>query len=80
MEHIGDKVYLVVAQQPFESVRDSGFANNFATLVPLLTTEGEVLEKADFPNFGLVFWMVRQHALRFAEAGRLIVGKPRARC
>jgi hypothetical protein len=75
MEHLGKKVFLAVAQQPFERVGESGFANNFATLVPLLTTDGQVLDLADFRHYGLVFWMVRQHALRFSDPGRLIAGK-----
>jgi hypothetical protein len=33
MEHLGKKVFLAVAQQPFEHVGESGFANSFATLV-----------------------------------------------
>ena len=74
-EHLGKKVFLAVAQQPFERVGESGFANNFATLVPLLTTDGQVLDLADFRHYGLVFWMVRQHALRFSDPGRLIAGK-----
>jgi hypothetical protein len=75
MEHIGKKVFLAVAQQPFEHIGESGFVNNFATLVPLLTTDGEILDPYDFRHFGMVFWMVRQHALRFADPGRLLVGK-----
>jgi hypothetical protein len=75
MEHIGKKVFLAVAQQPFETVGESGFVNNFATLVPLLTTDGEILDPDDFRLFRMVFWMVRQHALRFADPGRLLVGK-----
>jgi hypothetical protein len=75
MEHLGKKVFLAVAQQPFEHVGESGFANNFATLVPLLTTDGQALDLADFRHYGLVFWMVRPHALRFADPGRLIAGK-----
>jgi hypothetical protein len=75
MEHLGEKVFLAVAQQPFESVGESGFVNNFATLMPLLTTDGQTLDPADFRHYGLVFWMVREHALRFADPGRLIAGK-----
>jgi hypothetical protein len=75
MEHVGKKVFLAVAQQPFEHIGESGFSNSFATLVPLLTTDGHTLDRADFRHYGLVFWMVREHALRFADPGRLIAGK-----
>ena len=75
MEHVGKKVFLAVAQQPSERIGKSGFTNSFATLVPLLTTDGETLEPSDFRDYGMVLWMVRQHALRFADPGRLLVGK-----
>jgi|GEM_PF-6419696 Chromosome segregation ATPases len=74
MQHLGKKVYLAVAQQPFEYVGDAGIANTFATLVPLVAADGEVLHPSDFGEFGMVFWMVRQHALKFANPGRLIAG------
>jgi hypothetical protein len=75
MQYVGRKVFFAVAQQPFEHVGDSGIVNNFATLVPLIGADGEVLDPSDFRHYGLVFWMVRQHALRFADPGRLLVGK-----
>jgi hypothetical protein len=75
MEHIGKKVFLAVAQQPFEVIGESGFLNSFATLVPLLTAEGEILDPSEFRHYGMVFWMVWQRASRFAEPGRLLVGK-----
>lgn len=75
MEHLGKKVILAVAQLPFERPGESRTVNSFATLVPILTTDGEVLDRADFRQSGLVFWMVWQHALAFADPGRLIAGK-----
>lgn len=75
MEHLGKKIFLAVAQQPFEHVGESGITNSFATLVPLLTTDGDALDPADFKHYGLVFWMVRSQALRFADPGRLIAGR-----
>src|ERR1035438_4900340 len=75
MEHLGKKVILAVAQLPFEHTGESGAVNSFATLVPILTMDGELLDHDDFRHYGLVFWMVRQHALAFADPGRLIAGK-----
>jgi hypothetical protein len=75
MQHVGKKVFLAVAQQPFERPGESGVVNNFATLVPLLATDGEVLEPSDFRHYGMVFWLVRQHAVRFADPGRLLAGR-----
>src|ERR1017187_1770230 len=72
MEHLGKKAFLAVAQQPFEHVGESGFTNNFATLAPLLTTDGQALDRADFRHYGPVFWMVRHHALRFAETWSML--------
>jgi hypothetical protein len=71
----GKRVILAVAQLPFESTSDLGTVNSFATLVPILTMDGEALDRADFRYNGLVFWMVRQRALGFADPGRLIAGK-----
>jgi hypothetical protein len=70
MEHLHKKIYLAVAQLPFEVD-----GNTFATLVPLLTTTGEVLDKDDFRRFGLVFWLVRHQLVKAAVPGRLMVGK-----
>jgi hypothetical protein len=74
MEHIGKRVVLAVAQQPFE-VTSGTTTNTFATLVPLMGMDGAILDRADFRRHGLVFWMVWKHALRFADPGRLIAGR-----
>lgn len=70
MEHLGKKVILSVAQQPFSS-GDSVFA----TLVPLLSPGGEILNQDDFPSRGFVFWLVVDSAERYANPGRLISGR-----
>ena len=49
MEHLGKKVILAVAQLPF-GVGDSGATNVFATLVPLISNGGELLDLENFPN------------------------------
>jgi hypothetical protein len=75
MEHLGKRVILAVAQEPFEIPTDFGAVNSFATLVPVITTDGEMLPREDFRRHGLVFWLIRPHALGFADPGRLISGR-----
>jgi hypothetical protein len=76
MEHLGKKIILSVAQLPFDApAGESGATNVFATLIPLISTGGQILDQNDFPNRGLVFWLVWSNAMRFADPGRLISGR-----
>jgi hypothetical protein len=76
MEYLGKKVILSVAQQPFPAAAgESGVTNVFATLAPLISAGGEILDQNDFPNRGFVFWLVWSNAMRYADPGRLISGR-----
>ena len=75
MEHLGKKIILSIAQSPFEHTGESGATNVFATLVPLISASGELLDQLEFPDRGLVFWMVRGAAERYTNPGRLIAGR-----
>jgi hypothetical protein len=75
MEHLGKKAILAVAQAPFDHLSESGSVNSFATLVPIMTADGELFDRSDFPQHGLVFWLVRQHLLSIASPGRLVTGR-----
>ena len=68
----GDCVIGVVAQAPFESPSLSGVHNAFCTLQPLAFEDGQHTEPNQFPNCGLVFWMLPGDAHRFAKPGRLV--------
>jgi hypothetical protein len=54
MRYLGQTLIFAVAQRAFE-IND----NWFATLLPLATIDGEVVDPRDFPNRGLAWWMVR---------------------
>jgi hypothetical protein len=62
------KLIMAVAQEPFES---SG--NRFATLVPIIWSDGAAVNRADFTNNGLVWWKVPDGFQR-ADPGRLMTG------
>lgn len=66
----GERVLLVVAQKPFEA--GDNVVNLFCNLRPLLRENGTEAKTEDFPANGLVWWMVRPNARRFAEPGRLL--------
>ena len=68
----GDCVIGVVAQAPFESPSLSGVHNAFCTLQPLAFEDGQHTEPNQFPNCGLVWWMLTGDAHRFAKPGRLV--------
>ena len=68
----GDCVIGVVAQAPFESPSLSGVHNAFCTLQPLAFEDGQHTEPNQFPNGGLVWWMLTGDAHRFAKPGRLV--------
>ena len=68
----GDCVIGVVAQAAFESPSLSGVHNAFCTLQPLAFEDGQHTEPNQFPNCGLVWWMLTGDAHRFAKPGRLV--------
>ena len=68
MRHLGQSLVFAVAQRSFES---NGIW--FSTLVPLATPDGEALDRREFPNRGLAWWMVRGVAdLIRSRPGRLL--------
>ena len=69
---VGDAFIGVVAQAPFESRSSSGVQNAFCTLQPLAFEDGQRTTPGDFPNRGLVWWMLADNAHRFAQPGRLV--------
>jgi hypothetical protein len=54
MRHLGETLIFAVAQRAFENN-----GNSFSTLLPLSTMDGEEVDRRDFPNRGLAWWMVR---------------------
>jgi hypothetical protein len=69
------RLVFAVAQTPFESQStETQNVNVFATLVPLLDDTGNIARNEDFPESGLVWWMLRSGARTFAEPGRLVSG------
>lgn len=71
---IGHKVVFAVAQIPFETTGDGEVRNIFCTLAPVISLEGEEFEDEDFPNAGLVWWLLRPGVRSLATPGRLIKG------
>ena len=67
----GESIIGVVAQQPFEP-SSTGVRFSFCTLQPLLFKDGERTERKQFPDNGLVWWMLAPDAHRFAQPGRLV--------
>jgi hypothetical protein len=67
-ENLGKQLVFAIAQQSFEV---NGIA--FSTLKPIMTVAGEKLEEHEFPNRGLVWWMVKGLDLQTAPPGRLLV-------
>ena len=69
----GDCFIGAVAQRPFESTSDSGSVQNaFCTLQPLAFEDGTRTDEQQFPNCGLVWWMLAANDHRFAKPGRLV--------
>ena len=68
---VGESIIGVVAQQPFEP-SSTGVRSSFCTLLPLLFRDGERTERDQFPDNGLVWWMLAPDAHRFAVPGRLV--------
>ncbi|HZL27498.1 MAG TPA: hypothetical protein VFC39_13315 [Acidobacteriaceae bacterium] len=70
---VGDKVYLVVAQRPFEATRDDGVVSNqFCSLVPISFEDYSPAQRTDFPENGQIWWMLLNNARQFAEPGRVL--------
>ena len=68
----GDSVIGVVAQVPFESPSSIGVQNQFCTLQPIALEDGGRTESEQFPNCGLVWWMLVGIEHRFAQPGRVV--------
>ena len=60
---------MTVAQVPFEIG-----ANTFGTLAPMVLDDGSLAEESDFPNNGLVWWMLQDRTRGFAQPGRIVTG------
>ncbi len=68
MSYAGTTLILAVAQQSFDLN-----TNTFSTLVPVATLDGTPLSASEFPNRGLVWWLVRGNRdLIQATPGRLV--------
>src|SRR5215471_8935658 len=71
---VDQKVILAVAQRPFESQSEGGIFNQFGTLAPVVLANGRRVDEKDFPNNGLVWWMLRSGTSQFALPGALVEG------
>lgn len=71
---IGQRFVLAVAQLPFETTSEGHVRNMFGTLVPVVSLKGDVPDPEDFPNAGLVWWLVRPVVRNLATPGRLLKG------
>ncbi|MBC8867862.1 MAG: hypothetical protein H8E44_00500, partial [Planctomycetes bacterium] len=74
LDHVGDRIVLVVAQKPFETPSPAGINHQFATLLPLINLDGTRAERKEFPATGDVWWMLRPGTRGLAEPGRLLEG------
>lgn len=74
-DHLGERIIAAVAQYPFESESEGGGqVNLFCTLRPALLEDGGHAVPEEFPNNGLVWWMVRPQMRSSSLPGRLITG------
>ena len=75
-EHLGERIIAAVAQFPFEpSSEEGGPVNLFSTLRPVLfMDDGAPADRNDFPNCGLVWWLVRSPLRAMVQPGRLFTG------
>lgn len=71
---VGQRAILAVAQLPFETASETGTYHLFGTLTPVLLEGGSAANETDFPNNGLVWWMVRPGVSQLAQPGRLVSG------
>jgi hypothetical protein len=70
MRYLGEKLLFAVGQDAFETG-----GNNFSTLVPLATMQGRPVDRREFANRELVWWMVRGVPnIMNSGPGRLLVG------
>jgi len=68
--YVGQQLLLVAGQESFEVN-----GNRFTTLIPLLTLSGERVRPEEFPNRGLVWFMVSGSLeVKRAQPGKLLVG------
>lgn len=74
LDHVGERLVLVVAQKPFETPSATGIYHQFATLIPLINADGTRAERSEFPANGDVWWMLRPGIRGLAEPGRLLEG------
>lgn len=76
-EILGQTWIFMVAQKPFEARSQAGtHTNTFCTLRPVCSVDGAQLARdGDFPNRGLVFWLVDPAVAQLAQPGRLITGR-----
>lgn len=68
LELEGERWILAVAQTPFQTS-----SNEFATLAPVVSEDGERARPVNFRNYGLVWWMLRPGYGGWAQPGRLLV-------
>ena len=67
---VGQQLLLAVGQDSFEVN-----GNRFTTLVPIMTLNGDRVRPEEFPNRGLVWFMVSGSLdVKRAQPGRLLVG------
>lgn len=70
------RLVFAVAQLPFDTANaDTMNVNTFGTLVPILDQNGRSANREDYPQAGLVWWMLRASARAYAEPGRLVSGR-----
>ena len=67
----GESIIGVVAQESFEPP-SAGVRHSFCTLLPLLFRDGERTDRSQFPDNGLVWWMLAPDAHRIATPGRVV--------
>jgi len=72
MEVLDHPLVGVVAQQSFEVQSAGDSYNSFCTIQPIAFQNGLRTEPDDFPNNGLVWWMLRPNAHRFTHPGQLV--------
>ena len=74
---VGETVFMVVAQQPFESEKGGVVPPLLQACGPLFREDLTRADRKDFPENGQVWWMLTGSAHLFAEPGRLVAGAHR---
>lgn len=73
---VGQRWILMVAQMPFEvDVAQGTRRESFCTLRPITSVDGNPARASDFPNQGLVFWLVDPRVRDLARPGMLVTGR-----